>query len=725
VNPIAGQSAPPGAGFDVETTRSLGRASRTGRVVFALAFGLVGLFVLPPGICAGWIGAVLLWETVNPRILDGFVVRLPHQRAITAYAVCNFIGACVFHSLAFLALAQGSVTGAALGVAWLSGAFTNNFVYFAGNRRLLWSSLTPGIAAAVVGPAMSGIGPSAAVQTVLILLGLVAARAYALDHRAVLGQLADRQVELADVERKLSVAIEASGDGLFELRFPSGVQGDANWQALMGYGPGELAMPIQDWRERIHPDDIEEVEREYARHLAGETSHSTSEMRMLCKDGSYKWVLSRGRLVERTPAGAPLRIIGTSIDISARKALEDELKAARDAAERANQAKSVFVANMSHEIRTPLNGVVGLAGALARSRLTADQQEMVKLIQSSGEVLDRLLTDILDQAKIEAGDFTLRIAPFDLRAEFDAAVELMRARAEDKGLTFGVTYSEAAAGRFRGDAVRLRQIVSNLAANAVKFTEAGGVQVSIDVEPGPDGLAWLQIAVADTGIGIEAAAAEQLFQRFHQADDSISRRFGGTGLGLSISRSLAELMGGDIGVESEPGKGSLFKVRAPLECVEEGAQGDGAASTDPLIEPLEGLRVLLAEDHPVNQKVVQLILEPLGVQLHAVANGLAAVEAFDGGGFDVVLMDMQMPVMDGLSAVRRIRLHEKGRGAPRTPVVMLTANASDEHRRMGAEAGADHHLTKPITPESLVAAMTAVLPSASGAARPVTHQARA
>jgi two-component system, sensor histidine kinase len=698
-------------GFDVHTTRALGRASRGGRLVFAAAFAALALTALPWQVSAAWIAAVLLWETLNPRILDGFVVRQPHERAITAYAACNFAGACIFHSLAFFALADGSVLGAAIGVAWLSGAFTNNFVYFGGNRRLLWSSLAPGIVAAVAGPMMAhGAALPAAVLSGLILLGLLAARAYALDHRAVLRQLADRQVALVDVERKLSVAIDAAGDGLFELDVASGVQGDANWQALMGYGPGELAMPIRDWRAFIHPDDVADVENEYARHLAGETPHSTSEMRMLCKDGSYRWVLSRGRLVERTADGAPRRIIGTVLDISGRKALEQDLKTARDVAESANQAKSVFVANMSHEIRTPLNGVVGLAGALARSRLTRAQREMVALIQSSGEVLDRLLTDILDQAKMEAGDFSLQIAPFDLRAEFDAAVELMRARADEKGLAFAVSYSDTAVGRFAGDAVRLRQIVSNLAANAVKFTDAGGVTITVDVQPGDDGADWLQVAVADTGIGISTAAADQLFQRFYQADESISRRYGGTGLGLSISRSLAELMAGGIAVESQLGRGSVFTVRVPLRRVGEGEVERTAGMLTPqMLGCLAGLRVLLAEDHPVNQKVVQIILEPLGVRLHTVDNGLEAVEAFGEGAFDLVLMDMQMPVMDGLAAVHDIRMHEIRVRAPRTPIVMLTANASEDHRRLGVEAGADHHVTKPITPESLVAGIAAVV----------------
>ena len=395
---------------------------------------------------------------------------------------------------------------------------------------------------------------------------------------------------------------------------------------------------------------------------------------------------------------------------------EEELAAARDAAEAANRSKSDFLANMSHEIRTPLNGVIGVVAALAQTDLTSAQREMVSLIESSGVTLERLVSDVLDVSKIEAGRLEIETRTFDLRAELDSVVEVFRIKAEEKGLSFPVTRNDAARGEFIGDDVRIKQVFSNLLSNAVKFTASGEVRVAIEVtDPAEPGQASaLSFEVRDTGVGFDKAAAEHLFQRFSQADTTITRRFGGSGLGLSITRALIEMMGGSIETESAPGEGSRFRLTMPLTraCSLEdydAAQAEqrlvcvAGAEEDPVLAALKGLRVLLADDHPINQRVVQLILEPFQVEVTTVENGQQALDAFEAGSFDLVLMDMQMPVMDGLAATRALRRHEtENPDRERTAVIMLSANAMRQHRLDAEAAGADLHVPKPVTAQRLI-----------------------
>jgi len=380
--------------------------------------------------------------------------------------------------------------------------------------------------------------------------------------------------------------------------------------------------------------------------------------------------------------------------------------------EHALQEKSRFLANMSHELRTPLNGVVAVSEVLGKRQKTRRDRELAEVIIASGRLLEQVLTDILDVSKIEAGQMRLQPADFDLEAVVSQIASLHRAAAESKGLTLSWEVTPAARGVWRADPVRLTQILSNLLSNAVKFTERGGVWLTVGVDD-----AGLVFGVRDTGIGIDAEAASRLFQRFEQADDSITRRFGGTGLGLSISRALAEMMGGSITFESTPGQGSTFQLALPLERV--AAPGEAAAAPEREQRPVEeGARVLLAEDHPTNQRVVSLILETAGVTPVVVGDGVQALAALESGRFDVVLMDMQMPEMDGLTATAELRGREAAQGLARTPVIMLTANALDEHVAAGREAGADLHVTKPVRPDVLLAAIAEVMDRADGAGSP-------
>lgn len=372
-----------------------------------------------------------------------------------------------------------------------------------------------------------------------------------------------------------------------------------------------------------------------------------------------------------------------------------DLDRARKAAEAANEAKSAFVANMSHEIRTPLNGVVSLADLLCQSDLTGPQKEAAELIRSSGRSLEHLLDGVLQLARIEAGEVELAEAPFDPRTVAREVTDLLRLKAEENGSTISLI-THTPAGQLRlGDASRFRQILTNLTSNAVKFTARGSVVVTIE-ESGEG----IQVCVEDTGVGFDAEQKGRIFERFQQADVSITRRFGGSGLGLAITSELVERMGGQIGCASEPGIGSRFWAILPLPV----AANDSV--TTRVREPsgdLIDLRVLVADDHPVNRRVFEMILAPLGVDLVSVENGAEAVAAIEHSAFDIVLMDMQMPVMDGLEATRLI----SAAGGP--PVIMVSANGMPEHVEAAQDAGARAHIVKPITPGSLIETIWNVL----------------
>jgi signal transduction histidine kinase/ActR/RegA family two-component response regulator len=375
--------------------------------------------------------------------------------------------------------------------------------------------------------------------------------------------------------------------------------------------------------------------------------------------------------------------------------LEERVLARTAELERANAAKTDFLANMSHELRTPLNGVIALSSVLAKEQTTERGRQTADLVVASGRLLEQVLTDILDISRIEAGQLPINAAPFNLDDCVQTIAALHRASAEAKGLAFEVTLDPAAAGWRMGDDIRVTQILSNLLSNAVKFTTQG--RVALEVASHGDRITF---KVIDTGVGFSSDFQAKLFSRFEQADGSITRRFGGSGLGLAISSSLAELMGGTIEATSEPGAGSVFTVTLPLAPT--AAPVADTAVPEATVADLAQLKVLVAEDHPTNRAVVSLILEPLGVQLTMVEDGRQAVEAVEREAFDLILMDIQMPVLDGLSAAREIRALEAALGLPRTRIIALSANALPEHIAEARAAGIDDHLAKPIRPEALI-----------------------
>jgi len=372
----------------------------------------------------------------------------------------------------------------------------------------------------------------------------------------------------------------------------------------------------------------------------------------------------------------------------------------------ATRAKVEFLGNVSHEIRTPLNGIIGMASALARTRLTKAQREMVEVIFRSGHAVERLLADILDMSRIESGGLQLELRPFHLPDMMVSIVDQFRAEAELKGVGLDLAFAGEVAGEFEGDDVRLTQIVANLISNALKFTDEGEVAVTVALEAAAPTASTceLVITVKDSGTGFDQASAPFLFERFTQADSSIARRHGGSGLGLPISKALLELMGGSIEASSAKGVGSQFVVRVPLRRLRglaATALRDGAAPELKLVDAPRPMRILVAEDHPVNRLVLQCMLEPLGVSLIMASDGADAVRRFRDERFDLVLMDVQMPVMDGLAATRAMRAVERERGGAHTPIAMITANVSSEHQIAAIAAGADAHLGKPVDQDLL------------------------
>lgn len=409
---------------------------------------------------------------------------------------------------------------------------------------------------------------------------------------------------------------------------------------------------------------------------------------------SDEWVHIQTR---RTGNGGLITITN---DFTEQKRHEQELANALSAAQSASVAKSQFLANMSHEIRTPLNGIMAVADALHRTPLQPKQAEMVDLICASSRTLKTLLSDILDLARVESGQMTLAPEPIELACLVHESTQLYANSAREKGLAFNVHIAPDARIWVKADPVRTKQVIGNLVSNAVKFTDEGSVTLNVDRIDGQ-----IRFTVADTGIGFDPESRDRLFKRFEQIDNNITRRFGGSGLGLSIVAQLVEMMNGSIDGTSVPETGSIFTVTLPLpevtpvqtKAAETGLVDDLGRAAQSLTQASssQATRILLADDNPTNRRVVQLILDAQNIQVSEAADGQQALDIFTAQDFDLVLMDMQMPVMDGLAATRAIRALESQRGTLPTPIIMLTANAMPEHVQSSLDAGADAHLSKP------------------------------
>ena len=444
-----------------------------------------------------------------------------------------------------------------------------------------------------------------------------------------------------------------------------------------------------DYPDAIGREEAWLVEREAALFNPGE------RLEQRISDG--RWLMIEER---RTADGG---VIGLRVDITHMKQQAAELEAALRRAEAANQAKSEFLANMSHEIRTPLNGVLGLAEVLGRTDLNPMQRDLVRTVINSAGTLNQILADILDFSRLEAGKVEIEARDFHLAGLVRDTVALFGPAAHEKAVALYTQLPPEAETRVNGDPTRIKQILTNLISNALKFTEAGRIDVRLEML----GAGRYRFQVADTGVGFDAGFAERLFDRFEQADSSITRRFGGAGLGLAICRQLAELMGGGISAVGEAGRGATFTLILPLPAAMLAPAAPAAAAA-----PTEAaLNVLVADDNATNRKVAELILNAAGARVTCVEDGVEAVEAMAEADFDMVLMDLQMPRMDGLTAIREIRRREAAAHARRTPIMVLSANVMNEHRAASAAAGADGHLGKPFRAEELIEAIVRLAPS--------------
>lgn len=463
------------------------------------------------------------------------------------------------------------------------------------------------------------------------------------------------------------------------------------WRSDYGLGERDL---VGLSHYEVFPEIPERWKEDHRRGLAGEVLREEAD-RFVRADGSVQWLRWEIR-PWRDATGAVSGIVISTEDITGRKRQEEELGVAKEQAEAASRAKSEFLANMSHEIRTPINGIVGMTSLLKMTELNDEQREYLDCIHVSSANLLSLINDILDLSKVEAGKVVLELIPFSLRGCIGESVKVHMASLRAKGLTLKTDIPAQVPDALTGDQLRLRQILVNLIGNAVKFTERGEIRVSAALLEARDTTALIRISVADTGIGIDESAMDKIFAPFSQADSSTTRRFGGTGLGLSISKGFVDLMGGSIGVERLAGGGSLFQVTIPFMVNQpRPLPRDRKAGGSPSAWGGSPLRILLVEDQEISRMFTVRILQKMGHILDSAQDGREAVEKWENGSFDMILMDVQMPGMDGIEATAVIRGREAARGG-HVPIIALTAHALKEDRGNFLSQGFDGYVSKPL-----------------------------
>jgi len=519
---------------------------------------------------------------------------------------------------------------------------------------------------------------------------------------------------LQEERRRFRDVAESSGDWIWEVdRAGCFTSSSHVVETLLGCPAGDIIG--RRFFELLDPAAREEVRQRFQEAFEGRTAIREYMYRIVRVDGRIITGETNGVPVFN-PEGELLGYRGVTRDVTERQRAQEEQRQARETAEAADKAKSEFLANMSHEIRTPINGIVGMTSLLLDTDLSEEQREYAQTVTTCTQVLMEVINDILDFSKIEAGKLDLEMIDLDLATVVDEVIRMLSKVAANKHLALIEQIDPAVPRQVRGDPGRLRQVLVNLVNNAIKFTEAGSVTIGVSLDGENGGDVTVRFEVTDTGIGIPADRQARLFQAFTQADASTTRRYGGTGLGLAICRKLAAMMGGTIGLESEVGVGStfwftaVFKKQIPAaqpEAADPGAAAETGVTTRPPAAPAGGclaaarrgsLRILVAEDNPVNQTVVLRFLQKMGFAADAVSTGAQALRALEDHPYDLVLMDVHMPEMDGLEATRAIR--QSGRW-PGLPVIGLTASAMQGDQDRGLQAGMDDYLTKPVSAHAL------------------------
>ena len=674
------------------------RATIAPRIAAVVGVGLVILAFLPWPVCAAWallVGGIDLISWVVTRdqslgIAVGWQKRAQH-------VACLVAGVFGWGMLGVLLWRTGTVGGALCGVVvWLAVMGFAQVYAYQSRAGYLLAGVIPAAALLITplvspSPAISRPWPVWLMLLVTVFFSMSSARQTVAARR----RYEQATQDLRDSEQSYRLLADNVTDVIsLASRDNERLYVSPSIERILGFAPGELLVtPNYTY---MHPDDTLAVQA-FIDAVTEDSGPQTMEYRVFSKDGGVVWAETT---FSRLNDGSG-RILGVSRDVTHRKALEAELKEALVRSEAAAAAKADFLANVTHELRTPLTAILGFAGVLRQSKaLTAQDARQAGLIHDASQTLLGVIGDVLDFSKLEAGAFELDPEPFDPIATARSAAAIVAEQAQAKGLTLTTRIDETAPSLI-GDAPRLRQVLLNFLSNAVKFTRQGGLELALTHTPHGE-LCRLRIEVRDTGIGIDEEQIGALFTRFTQADASVSRRFGGTGLGLAISKEIVEAMQGRIGVSSTVGEGSTFWLEADLPLA-----GDWTAAAEPDAVSAafdRPIRALVVEDNAVNRELLTTLLTPFGIEIDTAGDGAEAIEAVGRGRYDIILMDMQMPVMDGLTATRRIR-DLRDRDAAATPIVAMTANVLPEQVARCREAGMDDHLGKPINLPQLLAAI--------------------